>query len=343
MFGLALRRKGYYVIDADSGAAALALARQYLPTLILTDIHMPGGDGSTLLQDIRRDPELRSKQVVLMTGRPDLVTSRKGMEDGADDFLVKPVSIKALLTCVEARFSRASINWRVEDEMLTQLRSSVPSNLPHECFTPLAGIIGLMEILRADPGAFTGAELTDIYNDVYQSALRLHRTLRNYLMILDLQGGLAEQAAAPTFSPTEVIDSIQAGVEEALRLNNRRDDLGLRAEPCSLSIKAEDVVRIVEELVDNACKFSRLGTPVSVELKSDGRLTVTDKGRGMTAEEIENIGAFHQFDRKKHEQQGLGLGLVLVQKLVARSKAEFFMKSKPGEGTQVQIQFPKKT
>jgi len=343
MFGLALRRKGYYVIDADSGAAALALARQYLPTLILTDIHMPGGDGSTLLQDIRRDPELRSKQVVLMTGRPDLVTPRKGMEDGADDFLVKPVSIKALLTCVEARFSRASINWRVEDEMLTQLRSSVPSNLPHECFTPLAGIIGLMEILRADPGAFTGAELTDIYNDVYQSALRLHRTLRNYLMILDLQGGLAEQAAAPTFSPTEVIDSIQAGVEEALRLNNRRDDLGLRAEPCSLSIKAEDVVRIVEELVDNACKFSRLGTPVSVELKSDGRLTVTDKGRGMTAEEIENIGAFHQFDRKKHEQQGLGLGLVLVQKLVARSKAEFFMKSKLGEGTQVQIQFPKKT
>ena len=343
MFGLALRRKGYYVIDADSGAAALALARQYLPTLILTDIHMPGGDGSTLLQDIRRDPELRSKQVVLMTGRPDLVTSRKGMEDGADDFLVKPVSIKPLLTCVEARFSRASINWRVEDEMLTQLRSSVPSNLPHECFTPLAGIIGLMEILRADPGAFTGAELTDIYNDVYQSALRLHRTLRNYLMILDLQGGLAEQAVAPTFSPTEVIDSIQAGVEEALRLNNRRDDLGLRAEPCSLSIKAEDVVRIVEELVDNACKFSRLGTPVSVELKSDGRLTVTDKGRGMTAEEIENIGAFHQFDRKKHEQQGLGLGLVLVQKLVARSKAEFFMKSKLGEGTQVQIQFPKKT
>jgi len=343
MFGLALRRKGYYVIDADSGAAALALARQYLPTLILTDIHMPGGDGSTLLQDIRRDPELRSKQVVLMTGRPDLVTPRKGMEDGADDFLVKPVSIKPLLTCVEARFSRASINWRVEDEMLTQLRSSVPSNLPHECFTPLAGTIGLMEILRADPGAFTGAELTDIYNDVYQSALRLHRTLRNYLMILDLQGGLAEQAAAPTFSPTEVIDSIQAGVEEALRLNNRRDDLGLRTEPCSLSIKAEDVVRIVEELVDNACKFSRLGTPVSVELKSDGRLTVTDKGRGMTAEEIENIGAFHQFDRKKHEQQGLGLGLVLVQKLVARSKAEFFMKSKLGEGTQVQIQFPKKT
>jgi len=333
MFGLALRRKGYHVIDADSGTAALALARQYLPTLILTDIHMPGGDGATLLQAIRHDPELRSKQVVLMTGRPDLVTPRKGMEDGADDFLIKPVSIKALLSCVEARFSRASINWRVEDEMLMQLRSSVPSNLPHECFTPLAGIIGLMEIVRADSGTFTPVELADIYNDVYQSALRLNRTLRNYLMILDLQGGSAEPAAkpTPTLTPTEVVESIQTGVEEALRVNNRRDDLGLKTESCSISIKADDLVRIVEELVDNACKFSRQGTPVQVVMKADGRLIVTDKGRGMTAEEIAQIGAFHQFDRKKHEQQGLGLGLVLVQKLMAHGQA--------GEGTEACVAF----
>jgi signal transduction histidine kinase len=341
MFGLALRRKGYHVIDAESGEAALALARQYLPTLILTDIHMPGGDGSSLLQEIRRDPELRSRQVVLMTGRPDLVTPRKGMEDGADDFLVKPISIKALLSCVEARFSRASINWRVEDEVLAQLRASVPSNLPHECFTPLTGIIGLMEILRGDPGSFTPQELTDIYNDVYQSALRLHRTLRNYLMILELQGGSAGPAATspPTLSPEQVVEGLQSGVEEALKVNNRRDDLGLRTESCSISIRADDLVRIVEELVDNACKFSRQGTQVQVVMKADGRLTVTDQGRGMTAEEIDHIGAFQQFDRKKYEQQGLGLGLVLVQKLVAHNKAEFFLKSQPGEGTEACVAF----
>src|SRR5476649_2994259 len=148
MFGMALRINGYHVIEADSGVAGLEMARKHLPDLILSDINMPGGDGSTLLRDIRRDPELRSKQVVLMTGRPDLVTPRKGMEEGADDFLVKPVGLKALLSCVEARFSRASISWRVEDEMLAKLRSLVPANLPHEFFTPLAGIIGLMEILR---------------------------------------------------------------------------------------------------------------------------------------------------------------------------------------------------
>jgi two-component system sensor histidine kinase/response regulator len=43
------------------------------------------------------------------------VTPRAGMEEGADDFLVKPVSLKALTSCVAARFKRATISWRVED------------------------------------------------------------------------------------------------------------------------------------------------------------------------------------------------------------------------------------
>src|SRR5579863_5726278 len=117
MLSIALSQSGYRVIEADSGRAGLEMARQHLPDLILSDVHMPGGDGTTLLREIRRDPQLRSKQVVLMTGRPDLATPRRSMEEGADDFLVKPVSLKALQGCVEARFSRASINWRVEDQM----------------------------------------------------------------------------------------------------------------------------------------------------------------------------------------------------------------------------------
>jgi len=339
MFGLALRRNGYHVIEADSGITGLAMARQHLPDLILTDIHMPGGDGSTLLRDIRRDPELRSKQVVLMTGRPDLLTPRKGMEEGADDFLEKPVDLKALLSCVKARFSRASISWRVEDEILAQLRSSVPSNLPHEFFTPLAGIIGLMEILRADFSTLTPAEISDIHNDIYQSALRLHRTLRNYLLILDLQTASPEPAPPP-LPLREAEESVRAGVTEALRQNDRREDVTVRVNAASISVKPGDLKRIVEELVDNACKFSRQGTPVTVELNGDGRLTITDQGRGLTAEQISHIGAFQQFDRKKHEQQGLGLGLILVQKLTAQCKAEFSVNSQPGQGTQVQIAFP---
>jgi len=337
-FGQALRRSGYQVMESDSGAVGLETARQHLPDLILSDFDMPGGDGSTVLRGIRRDPELRAKQVVLMTGRHDLITPRKGMDEGADDFLLKPVSMEALLSCVKARLSRASISWRVEDEMLKNLRASVPSNLPHEFFTPMAGIIGLMEILDSGYSTFTSEEVQSIHRDVHCSALRLNRTLRNYLLILDLQTPTSDGRIKPLTS-SEVDTAILAGVADALRVNDRRKDLTVRIQACAVSVKLGDLSRMVEELVDNACKYSRQGTPIILELSPGGRLIVTDQGRGMTVEQIQRIGAFQQFDRQKHEQQGLGLGLVLVQKLTAQCKAEFAISSRPGCGTQAQIAF----
>ena len=335
-FGEVLRRSGYHVIESDSGAVGLEKAQQHLPDLILSDFDMPGGDGSTVLRGIRRDPELRDKQVILMTGRQDLITPRKGMDEGADDFLLKPVSMDALLGCVKARFNRASISWRVEDEMLKNLRAWVPPNLPHEFFTPMAGIIGLMEILESGYSTFRPEEVQSIHRDIHHSALRLNRTLRNYLLILDLQTATSEGAIRP-LSPSEIETAILAGVADALRLNQRRNDLTVRIQACAILAKIDDLSRMVEELVDNACKFSRQGSPFVVELSSDGRLTVTDQGRGMTPEQIDRIGAFQQFDRQKHEQQGLGLGLILVQKLTAKCKAEFSISSKPGCGTQAQV------
>jgi signal transduction histidine kinase len=338
MFSMALTRKGYRVIEADSGVTGLELARTHLPDLVLSDIHMPGGDGSTLLQQIRRDPELRSKQVVLITGRPDLVTPRQGMEEGADDFLVKPVSLKAMVGCIEARFSRASINWRVEDQLLSELSSTVPAHLPHEFFTPLAGIIGLMEILHSGFNTLTPEEVRDINKDVYESALRLHRTLRNYLLILDLRAAAPERLMSPLPS-SRAEDCVNAGVKAALRTNGRRDDVDVRVQACSISVKPDDLTRMVEELVDNACKFSPRGSKVNVSLCQAGHLTISDRGRGLTSDEIGRIGAFQQFDRAHQEQQGLGLGLVLVQKLATLCHAKFSITSEQGEGTKVEVEF----
>ncbi len=337
-FGNALREAGYKVIEADSGIKGLELARKHLPDLIISDVQMPGGDGPTLLRDIRNDPELRARQVVLMTGRPELMTPRKGMEEGADDFLLKPVTHEVLLSCVQTRLRRASINWRVEDEMLAQMRSLVPAQLPHEFFTPLAGIIGLVDILRSGDSQFSQEELKDIYDDLHKSAHRLHRTQRNYLLLLDLKNASPEILLG-SLSVRQVEESIQAGVKEALRLNRRKDDVRVTVSPCEIAIKTSDLRRMVEELVDNALKFSRAGTPVTVDVTAEGQLVVTDEGRGMSSEEVAHIGAFQQFNRERTAQQGLGLGLVLVQKLTALSGAEFHLDSCPGRGTQAQITF----
>ncbi len=261
------------------------------------------------------------------------------MELGADDFLVKPVSLQDLLNCVEARLKRAQIHWRVEDRTLAKLRSTMHSNLPHEFFTPLAGIIGLSEIVRSDFAKLSADELKDIHKDIYGSALRLNRTLKNYVLMLDLQATETETFPPRLLAPEEVEKSLRFGLRSSIRRNGRKDDIVVQVVPCSLRVSDADLSLIVEELVDNACKFSRQGTPVTVSLSRDGMLAVSDKGRGMSPEETKQIGPFQQFDRKRYEQQGLGLGLVLVQKLLARIGATFSIKSQLTEGTEIRIAF----
>jgi CheY-like chemotaxis protein len=116
LLGLTLQGSGYLVIEADSGIKGLELARKHLPDLILSDIDMPGGDGASLLRDVRHDPELKFRQFVLMSGRPDLIASDQDIKEKADDFLAKPVSREVLLSCLKERLDSGR-SWRAEDQM----------------------------------------------------------------------------------------------------------------------------------------------------------------------------------------------------------------------------------
>lgn len=339
VFGLALRQRGYHVIEADSGYAGLEAANQHLPDLILTDINMPGGDGQSLLFHIRHSPELKAKQVVLMTGRPDLVPLRTGMEAGADDFLIKPFSMDALISCVEARLSRAEIHWRVEDRNLDKLRSSLLATLPQELFTPLAGMMGLCEYLYSHATLISLDEMQELHKDIYGSGLRLHRTLTNYFRILGLENESSKLEKRTLLASSEVRATILAAIDAVLARPGPPRNIALEVSEVPVLVHRADLMTIVDELVDNARKFSGMGTEIIVRLEKNGTLTVADQGRGMTEEQIGQIGAFQQFDRHQHAQQGLGLGLFLVKKLAERNGAKLAIESQPGQGTKVSITF----
>lgn len=340
VFQRALQWAGYNVLLATNGRDGLDLAHRNLPDLILTDINMPGMEGTEVLAALRADPELGNRQIVLMTGSA-AVTPRRGMQMGADDFLVKPFTVQELLACVEARLRRARVHWRVDDAIVSELRSSLRSTLPHEFFTPLAGMLGLVEVLRGDVAKLSPAEMTDVLDEIDRSGWRLHRTLKNYLFVLDLEAETKPlELTAPPLSAESVQAAINSGIEAAMKRQRRTSDLVTRLASVPVRVRGADLVAMVEELVDNACSFSRRGTPIQVTLDDTGQLTVTDHGRGLTPAQIEQIGAFHQFDRKKFEQQGLGLGLFIVRKLAERTGAEFQIESRPGEGTTANVELP---
>ena len=340
VFGTVLRDQGYRVLEADSGESGYAIAREQIPDLILTDIAMPHGDGEQLLKNIRSNPDLSDKQVVLMTGELQRTNTRKGMEQGADDFLPKPVTVEALTKCISARLHRAHLRADVEDRMLGELRSSLHSTVPYGFFTPLGGIIGLIQILRSDLRKLSPDEIQSILGDMDATAHRLHRRLRNYLLLLDLPAGQQEEGRLiQVLLPREVRESILSGVKASGLRTQRAKDIIVEIEDTSIVATPTDLSVIVEELVDNACSYSRRGTQVNVKLTKEGLLTVSDSGRGMAPEDIKRIAAFRHSDLGKKDMQGMGLGLALVEKLAGKCHASFNISSPQMQGTRVQIGF----
>lgn len=342
IFSRVLKEEDYSVLTAGSAKEGMALARERLPDLVLCDINMPETNGMTLLTALRKDPQLAKTQFVLMTGQSQNFSSRQGMNLGADDFLAKPFGFEELIRCVEARLQRARIHWRIEDRIVNDLKAGLDRTLPHEFFTPLVGIVGIASLLRSEWRTLEDSEIDEFLENMENSGWRLERTLRKYLMILNLDRPGSTEYHPEGIISGQITEAIVASKATALAARrDRASDLNLLLYPVEIQADKSLLEMIVEELVDNAFSFSKKGTPVQVELRKDAKLTVTDQGRGMGPDEVNRITAFQQFNRKQFEQQGLGIGLVLVDRLANLCGATVEIESVPGKGTVTRIQFRK--
>ncbi|CAN5401705.1 hypothetical protein BH09SUM1_BH09SUM1_31220 [soil metagenome] len=96
-----LEEFGYKVLIAPNGKRALELAAEHHPTLIITDIIMPEMDGFTLCQEVKKNPKLHEIPVMLLTSLSDTVDVVRGLECGADNFLVKPCEDRYLKSRID--------------------------------------------------------------------------------------------------------------------------------------------------------------------------------------------------------------------------------------------------
>src|SRR6185436_13723866 len=110
-----------------------------------------------------------------------------------------------------------------------------------------------------------------------------------------------------------------------------------------VAISEEYLAKIVEELVGNSLKFSERGKKILVSVADTMNgiaISVTDAGCGFSTEQITKVGAYMQFDRKMHEQQGLGLGLTIVKRLAELHGGKMNIQSERGSSTTVSVKLP---
>ena len=96
-----LEEHGYKVLMATNGKQALAIARQSMPTMVISDILMPEMDGYQLCKTIKFDQTLKNIPVILLTSLSDPRDVIKGLQCGADNFITKPYDEKYLLTRIQ--------------------------------------------------------------------------------------------------------------------------------------------------------------------------------------------------------------------------------------------------
>jgi two-component system copper resistance phosphate regulon response regulator CusR len=109
MMQLALRQRGFEIVEAENGEKGIEVARKELPDLILCDVNMEKVDGYLTLSSLRGEPSTASIPFILMTGLADHAGMRHGMELGADDYLPKPFAIAELRARVGALMRRRSL------------------------------------------------------------------------------------------------------------------------------------------------------------------------------------------------------------------------------------------
>ena len=101
-----LDRQGYEVYTAADGLAALEVARQQRPDVIVLDVMLPGIDGLEVCRILRREMNV---PILMLTARADEVDKVVGLEVGADDYLTKPFSMRELLARVKALLRRVRL------------------------------------------------------------------------------------------------------------------------------------------------------------------------------------------------------------------------------------------
>ena len=103
----ALRQAGFEAEGFCTTAAFRAALEKTTPMLVLLDVMLPGEDGVSLLQSLRRDPRTRRLPVILVTAKGAEMDKVRGLDAGADDYLSKPFGIMELLARVRALLRRS--------------------------------------------------------------------------------------------------------------------------------------------------------------------------------------------------------------------------------------------
>ncbi len=337
----AILREEYSIVEADDGSKAINILEQDQKfDLILSDIMMPNIDGYGLYDYTKKSEVLSEIPFVFLTARADNSAIRKGMNLGVDDYITKPFAIDDLLEGISARLKKRDLEIR----KFESLKNNISLFIPHELRTPLVSILGNTELIENYFDEFSKKELLEMNDSIRLAGKRLKRSIEKFLKYAELTiqkaNGFNDIEEVTLFDPSQ--HDCESALNSCYDCSSRVDDISFELNDSKLNIPQIDFETILIELVSNACKFSEDGSPILVTseiVNEEYIVSVADKGRGITNENINKIDSFVQFDRAFYQQDGNGIGLAMVKLICKKYNVSFSISSEIGKSTTVTLRF----
>ena len=233
---------------------------------------------------------------------------------------------------------------RLED--LDRLKSDFVATISHELKTPLTAIIGSAQTLARRRARMNEEQQSNLVVMIERQGNRLLRLVEDVLTAAHIESGMPKLRR-------ELVDlkDVAEFVVDSLRHSDVAEgrEFAIETTPERPQVwgDAGALQQIMSNLVENACKYSPEGTRVGVfvtELDNESLIQVSDRGQGMSQEEIDMVfDRFHQVDSSSTRSSGgVGLGLYIVKSLVEAHNGRIEVDSKLGEGSTFTVHLPKR-
>jgi len=362
MLALSLSREGYEVLTAENGEIGLEIFEQHRPKLVLTDIKMPGIDGIEVLKRIKAIDE--EAEVIVITGHGDMGMAVAAIQHQASDFITKPIRDEVLMDSLERAKKRVSMSeqlktyteslertlgarklelMQAQEELIeTERRASIGETvgaLAHCVKNILTGLGGGMYMVQVGMARKNPGTLEDGWAMFQRNMERVSDLILD-LLRYSTEGTPERRQCKPNTIVSEAVELSRKRAEEYhVKLRTVLDPAVKEA-----SLDPDGIHKVVSTLISNAVDACIYDTAVSkdwevtvktkMECDADSGealfLEVTDNGCGIADEVRAQL--FHRFLTTK-PGLGIGLDLLVAQKIVREHGGEMFLESKVGHGT----------
>jgi two-component system, sensor histidine kinase and response regulator len=330
-----LAKEGRTFFKATSGNEALKILLNEPVGLILLDVQMPEMDGFEVAQLIKKNPKTKDIAIIFVTAiNKEEKYIVKGLEEGAVDYLFKPLDVKVTQAKVnvfeELYFQRKTLKDSYDEiEKVNKQLDQFVYIVSHDLKAPLRAISGLASWIENDLKNYDNPSVKEKLD------LLVNRVGRMQNMIT---GILNYSRARRTKEEKEDVD-IKELLESIIDLLSPPENIKIRIPDKLPTLKTEriKIQQVFQNLISNAIKYNDKPEGI-IEIYVQEQpekciFTVKDNGSGIPKEFYESIFQIFQTVKPKDEVESTGVGLTIVKTIVEDQGGTIKVESEVGKGT----------